>query len=531
MVDGQNTDSPSGQKIVSFTPQTCLELIDKLTEAQLKREVQNIDNKALTTRARKLTKTDKTDTLKKYYKDILLKSHDEQTDSIQSIITIFTRHIKTADEKVVELQAKIEDAQRQIPSLSTSTEQSSVPSCPLLTFGTADEVEQTGTFVEPFTKHPGSPLSQFDVGLLDRDTVYGRVFSNRAVAYYGDTTYKYPGGSHPPRSIKDNPYLVKIAAKVSAIFPDIRFNSALLTKYDKPTDCLPPHSDNEISIDKNSTIITVSLGHTRQLHFRRKPPGEYKRHVLEVNHGEVFLMTRESQDYYDHGVPQTDSADPGTRISITFRFLVQPDKQERQTAPVSATQTNTLRKVLILSDSKNRSFNCSQFREPVVCFREDMYYLRDIDRHSAQIRQADVVLISAGINDLLHNRADPRTIHDHMLNFSRRATRQYPNTTFLFDAVTPLAMHADRFNRTNDRIDEMNRLILHLSLNSQNIKLFDTLRFGLPHLARDGVHLNDGGKAVISECWVNVILITLGLRRANLPLRHSFLSIVDRGIR
>ena len=59
------------------------------------------------------------------------------------------------------------------------------------------------------------------------------------------------------------------------------------------------------------------------------------------------------------------------------------------------------------------------------------------------------------------------------------------------------------------------------------MKLFDNLCFGLPHLARDGIHLNLTGKNVLSHCWVNVILIKLGLKRGNLPLRHNFLRIAD----
>ena len=221
--------------------------------------------------------------------------------------------------------------------------------------------------------------------------------------------------------------MVKIAAAVKGLYPHIRFNSALVTKYDTPKSCIPPHSDNEKTIVPDSTILTVSLGQTRHVHFRQKPPGQYRREILEVKHGEVYTMTRESQDYFDHSVPETEVA--GTRISITFRMLEQPTKDNRQltmTNPVnSATQeTNKLHKVLILSDSKNTTFDCSQLREPVVCFRENMFYLKDLDKYSRQVGQADVVLISAGINDLLHNNVNARTIHV-LYSYTRSRTRLY----------------------------------------------------------------------------------------------------------
>ncbi len=157
----------------------------------------------------------------------------------------------------------------------------------------------------------------------------------------------------------------------------------------------------------------------------------------------------------------------------------------------------------------------------MIVFREDCYYLRDLHKHRTSIEQADLVLISVGINDLRHNKVDPWTLHDHLRHFSR----QFCNTQIIFDAISPLAMIADQFNHTNNRIERLNELLLNLSLRSKNFKLFDNLSFGLPHLARDGLHFNDSGKAVLSQCWVNCILISLGFRRGGLPLCHKFVRI------
>ena len=97
---------------------------------------------------------------------------------------------------------------------------------------------------------------------------------------------------------------------------------------------------------------------------------------------------------------------------------------------------------------------------------------------------------------------------------------------FIFDAISPLTMNADRFNRLNNNIDKLNKLLVQLSLRSDNFKLFDNVNFGLPHLARDGIHFNESGKAVLSNCWVHAILISLGFRKGVFPLRHSFVRIV-----
>jgi hypothetical protein len=56
------------------------------------------------------------------------------------------------------------------------------------------------------------------------------------------------------------------------------------------------------------------------------------------------------------------------------------------------------------------------------------------------------------------------------------------------------------------RIDHVNELILKLSIRTANVKLFDNVSFGLSHLARDGLHLNETGKHLFSDCWVHSIL-------------------------
>ena len=88
-------------------------------------------------------------------------------------------------------------------------------------------------------------------------------------------------------------------------------------------------------------------------------------------------------------------------------------------------------------------------------------------------------------------------------------------------------MKADRFNVVNNDVEKLNELLVHYSIRANNFKLFDNLKFGLPHLARDGLHLNPAGKAALSSCWVDVILTALGLRRKALPLRISYKTIVQ----
>ncbi len=242
-------------------------------------------------------------------------------------------------------------------------------------------------------------------------------------------------------------------------------------------------------------------------------------------------MSRDSQDFFDHAVPRVNHSNyQGARISVTYRVL--STAGSAQTSPTGSSGTTsynhppglpTPKRVLILSDSKNSSFDCSLFHGPVVAFRQNLYYLRDLERHRRAIEHSDIVLISSGINDIRKNNIDAVKLHNHVRHF----TSQFHNTEFLFDSISPLAMTADRFNVTNRCIDELNELFLNLSLHSDNFKLFDNILFGLPHLARDGLHFNMSGKTVLSNCWVHCVLIRLGIKRGSLPLRHKFRRIAN----
>lgn len=129
---------------------------------------------------------------------------------------------------------------------------------------------------------------------------------------------------------------------------------------------------------------------------------------------------------------------------------------------------------------------------------------------------------------MVKNAAGPRLLHDHISNFTREMHVKYPRVRFLFDAIAPLPMTADRYNIMNPAINQLNRMMFELSLRAPNIKLFDNVGFGMSHLAKDGIHLNDFGKRAATKNWVHVILIATFLRAGHLPLRPDFQDAVTR---
>ena len=551
LADPQNTgtqlvvdkiDRSTQTNIRCFSPQLCIDLVDKLSDAQMSCELERIYDKSYA--EIRNTPRKKNFSLKQHFTSVLMTDGDTLTHRLNDLTAHFSRHVSEANSQLEELRRNIDSAQTLVADIQTpATSRRALPVVPEIadiSFSPSPAPvpsdvpvsQQSPGNLDPFKLYDGNPFAEFEAGLLDSATEYDRDFGSRKTAYYGSLPYKYGGSHHKARDIDSNPYLKSIIDKLVSLSPDVpeSSNSFLVTKYDSHTAHIPPHSDNEPSIDPNSSILTITLGTARPVVFRRKLPGKYERFSITPEHGSLYLMTRSSQNLFDHSVPRVKQEQcTGTRISITCRTLISPSSRTKQspaTRPSTTTSQPGPKRVLVLSDSKNASFDCSELQEPVVAFRNDLFLLRDLDQHDASIRQADVVLISAGINDLRKNGANPLTLHNHVKHFI--AKYRHLNVQFIFDSISPLSMNADRFNKMNQAIDQTNELLLQLSLRSSNFKLFDNVLFGLPHLARDGIHFNKQGKTVLTRCWIHCILLTLGLRKGPLPLRVRYVNIVDR---
>ena len=145
------------------------------------------------------------------------------------------------------------------------------------------------------------------------------------------------------------PELQKIIDKLStdlSLSEQERPNSILINHFPNSSNqeesFLSMHSDDEKSIKANSKIITLSIGASRTVHFESKNQGEVKKADLERSHNSIYVMTRQSQNWFRHGIPPLE---PGTesdeRFSLTFRSLHQKFK----------------RSVVILGDSNSRDIN------------------------------------------------------------------------------------------------------------------------------------------------------------------------------
>ena len=185
------------------------------------------------------------------------------------------------------------------------------------------DVNGDNGLVKPFEMYNPGVFSSLSIDELEASTTYCQKFNSRSVAYYGDTPYSYPGGEHQANSISSNLYLEKVVIPaVTDMYPWFRFNSIMVTRYSNGSQNIPFHSDDEESIELQSSIMTISLGITRNLTFRPKAADpRMSESTVPLGHGDVLLMSRLSQDVYEHSVPKDFSKN--TRISITFRHLIE----------------------------------------------------------------------------------------------------------------------------------------------------------------------------------------------------------------
>ena len=146
---------------------------------------------------------------------------------------------------------------------------------------------------------------------------YNDTYNGHSVKSYG-AKYHYTGATDASGDeIPDE--LNEVIEKVKAQYPNSKINQCLVNCYKGSSSKLPEHSDNELCIDPESSIYTISLGQDRTVIFRDKF-SENTTPVI-VKGRSIYTMSRSSQAYYTHRIDE----EPNTtlRYSITLRFVGQ----------------------------------------------------------------------------------------------------------------------------------------------------------------------------------------------------------------
>ena len=126
--------------------------------------------------------------------------------------------------------------------------------------------------------------------------------------------YRYTGSKNNALPISDE---LKIFLEWSKENIDKRLNGLLLNWYDgSKSHYIGAHRDNTRDLQKDSPIVTISLGEERI--FRMRPYKKKGFKDIEMNNGTVIVVPWATNQQWTHEVPHFKRY-KGKRISITLR--------------------------------------------------------------------------------------------------------------------------------------------------------------------------------------------------------------------
>ena len=184
--------------------------------------------------------------------------------------------------------------------------------------------------LQPCSVVSGSPFHLFNAQHLESSTKFTHEFpfTKRSAVYYGKYPYSYGSTHHPPKPFTDNNYLTKILNYIDIVIPGVKYNSAMIHRYCTGDAFMPHHADDEICIDENSQIVTISFGESRFVEFQNKKTAS--KTCYKLSHGDVFVMEKSTQEIFTHSIPK-DKVSEGTRLSVTLRLIIPQDAMKLKT--------------------------------------------------------------------------------------------------------------------------------------------------------------------------------------------------------
>jgi alkylated DNA repair dioxygenase AlkB len=155
----------------------------------------------------------------------------------------------------------------------------------------------------------------------DQLVMFGKkITTQRKVAWVGDEncSYTYSGVKKFPQPWTENLLLIKdeVEKLVSC-----KFNSCLLNLYHNGNEGMGWHSDDELELDENAPIVSISLGAIRKFAFKHKL--HKTTNSIFLDNGSALLMYPPTQKFWNHSLLKTKQV-VGPRINLTFR-AIKPD--------------------------------------------------------------------------------------------------------------------------------------------------------------------------------------------------------------
>lgn len=138
--------------------------------------------------------------------------------------------------------------------------------------------------------------------------------------------YCFSGRMHKAEVI--HPYIQRLMDRINKDF-NLNLNSVYINYYPDASTSLAFHTDREKQLVEGSTVVSLSLGASRNFWFKCVKTKRERCWLLED--GDLCIMGKDSQVNYQHGL-KADKELVGSRISITFREF----KEELSNTPPSA---------------------------------------------------------------------------------------------------------------------------------------------------------------------------------------------------
>lgn len=238
-------------------------------------------------------------------------------------------------------------------------------------------------------------------------------------------------------------------------------NSCLITRYKDGGSHIPKHSDNESAIDPESVIVTASFGAERKIKFMCARNNEEK--TLNLKDNSVFVMTRESQDHWQHEIAPTpedervESPSNGMRYSFTFRHI----SPHFMNSTVLIGDSNTK---YVKFGNDDRSLGKWMPGKSIRAYKiEDIPSAHEIGPYRN-------IIIHTGINNLtddLHRASNGSLIRQLKAKCSG-IHGTYPNARIFISLLLPT-----KSRMVNSRVNQLNGAILDMVFGQKNMFIID----------------------------------------------------------
>lgn len=158
---------------------------------------------------------------------------------------------------------------------------------------------------------------------LNWETGFIKIFGKthqipRLQAWYAEDGIEYTYSGKKLQRHNWNETLIDIKEEIESI-TSFKFNSVLANLYRNGDDSMGLHSDDEKELGINPVIASLSLGESRDIHFKHK---NIKTSLdIPQTNGQLIVMYGQTQKYWKHEIKKTKKFKK-PRINLTFRNII-----------------------------------------------------------------------------------------------------------------------------------------------------------------------------------------------------------------